>query len=36
MPARERQRRLETMSKRVEALESRRWAEGFLTRLGRY
>ena len=36
LPARERQRRLETMSKRVEALESRRWAEGFLTRLGRY
>ena len=36
MPARERQRRLETMSKRVEALESGRWAEGFLTRLGRY
>ena len=36
MPARERQRRLETMSKRVEDLESRRWAEGFLTRLGRY
>jgi trehalose 6-phosphate synthase/phosphatase len=36
LPARERQRRLETMSKRVEALETRRWAEGFLTRLGRY
>ncbi|HEX2426904.1 MAG TPA: bifunctional alpha,alpha-trehalose-phosphate synthase (UDP-forming)/trehalose-phosphatase [Gaiellaceae bacterium] len=36
LPARERQRRLETMAKRVEALESRRWAEGFLTRLGRY
>jgi trehalose 6-phosphate synthase/phosphatase len=36
MPARERQRRLETMSNRVEDLESRRWAEGFLTRLGRY
>jgi trehalose 6-phosphate synthase/phosphatase len=35
-PARERQRRLETMAKRVEDLESRRWAEGFLTRLGRY
>jgi trehalose 6-phosphate synthase/phosphatase len=36
LPARERQRRLETMSKRVEALDTRRWAEGFLTRLGRY
>jgi trehalose 6-phosphate synthase/phosphatase len=36
LPARERQRRLETMAKRVEDLESRRWAEGFLTRLGRY
>jgi trehalose 6-phosphate synthase/phosphatase len=36
LPARERQRRLETMAKRVEALETRRWAEGFLTRLGRY
>jgi trehalose 6-phosphate synthase/phosphatase len=36
LPARERQRRLETMSKRVEVLETRRWAEGFLTRLGRY
>jgi trehalose 6-phosphate synthase/phosphatase len=36
LPARERQRRLETMSKRVEDLETRRWAEGFLTRLGRY
>ena len=36
LPARERQRRLETMAKRVEALESSRWAEGFLTRLGRY
>jgi trehalose 6-phosphate synthase/phosphatase len=32
----ERRRRLETMSRRVEALESRRWAEGFLSRLGRY
>ena len=36
LPARERQRRLETMADRVEALDSRRWAEGFLTRLGRY
>jgi trehalose 6-phosphate synthase/phosphatase len=33
---RERRRRLETMAKRVEALDSRRWGEGFLTRLGRY
>ncbi len=36
LPARERQRRLETMSMRVEALDSQRWAEGFLSRLGRY
>jgi trehalose 6-phosphate synthase/phosphatase len=36
LPARERQRRLETMSKRVEDLDTQRWAEGFLTRLGRY
>jgi len=36
LPARERRRRLETMSKRVESLDSRRWAESFLTRLGRY
>jgi trehalose 6-phosphate synthase/phosphatase len=36
MPANERLRRLETMAKRVEALGSKRWAEGFLTRLGRY
>ena len=36
LSARERQRRLETMSKRVEELDSRRWADGFLTRLGRY
>ncbi len=36
LPARERQRRLETMSKRVEDLDTRRWAEAFLTRLGRY
>ena len=36
LPARERQRRLETMAERVEDLESRRWADGFLTRLGRY
>ena len=32
----ERRRRLETMAKRVEALDCRRWAEGFLTRLDRY
>lgn len=36
LPARERQRRLETMAKRVEALDCRRWAEGYLGRLGRY
>jgi trehalose 6-phosphate synthase/phosphatase len=36
LSARERQRRLETMAKRVEDLDSRRWADGFLTRLGRY
>ena len=36
LPARERQRRLETMAKRIEDLDTRRWAEGFLTRLGRY
>jgi len=36
LPARERQRRLETMSKRVEDLDTPRWAEGFLTRLGRF
>jgi trehalose 6-phosphate synthase/phosphatase len=32
----ERRRRLETMAKRVEGLDSRKWADGFLTRLGRY
>jgi trehalose 6-phosphate synthase/phosphatase len=32
----ERRRRLETMAKRVEALDCRKWADGFLTRLGRY
>jgi trehalose 6-phosphate synthase/phosphatase len=36
LDVRERRRRLETMAKRVEALDSRRWADGFLTRLGRY
>src|SRR5439155_4655714 len=36
LPARERQRRLETMAKRVETLDCRRWAEGYLGRLGRY
>jgi trehalose 6-phosphate synthase/phosphatase len=33
---RQRQRRLETMAKRVEDLDTRRWADGFLSRLGRY
>jgi trehalose 6-phosphate synthase/phosphatase len=32
----ERRRRLETMAKRVEALDCRKWADGFLTRLGRF
>jgi trehalose 6-phosphate synthase/phosphatase len=32
----ERRRRLETMAKRVEGLDCRKWADGFLTRLGRY
>jgi len=32
----ERRRRLETMARRVEALDTRKWADGFLTRLGRY
>ena len=32
---RERRRRLETMTKRVEALDCRRWADGFLMRLAR-
>ena len=32
----ERRRRLETMAKRVDALDCRKWADGFLTRLGRY
>jgi trehalose 6-phosphate synthase/phosphatase len=32
----ERRRRLETMAKRVEALDCRKWADGFLTRLGRH
>ncbi len=36
LPARERQRRLETMARRVEDLDTPRWAEGFLSRLGRY
>jgi trehalose 6-phosphate synthase/phosphatase len=30
-----RRRRLETMARRVEALDCRKWADGFLTRLGR-
>ncbi|CAN5147869.1 bifunctional alpha,alpha-trehalose-phosphate synthase (UDP-forming)/trehalose-phosphatase [soil metagenome] len=33
---RERRLRLETMTKRVEALDVGRWADGFLTRLARY
>ena len=32
----ERRRRLETMARRVEALDTRKWADAFLTRLGRY
>jgi trehalose 6-phosphate synthase/phosphatase len=32
----QRRRRLETMTKRVEALDCRKWADGFLTRLGRH
>jgi trehalose 6-phosphate synthase/phosphatase len=32
----ERRRRLETMAKRVVSLDSRKWADGFLTRLGRH
>ena len=32
----ERRGRLETMAKRVEALDCRKWADGFLTRLGRF
>lgn len=32
----ERRRRLGTMAKRVEELDSRKWADGFLTRLGRH
>jgi trehalose 6-phosphate synthase/phosphatase len=36
LDVRERRRRLETMTKRVEALDSKRWGEAFLTRLGRY
>jgi trehalose 6-phosphate synthase/phosphatase len=32
----ERRRRLETMAKRVDALDCRKWADGFLTRLGRH
>lgn len=36
LPRPERRRRLETMAKRVEALDGRRWAELFLSRLERY
>ena len=32
---RERRRRIETMVRRVEALDSKKWADGYLTRLGR-
>ena len=32
----ERRRRLETMARRVEALDTRTWADSYLTRLGRY
>jgi trehalose 6-phosphate synthase/phosphatase len=32
---RERRRRLETMARRVDALDTHKWADGFLTRLGR-
>jgi trehalose 6-phosphate synthase/phosphatase len=32
---RERRRRIEAMARRVEALDCRKWADGFLTRLGR-
>jgi trehalose 6-phosphate synthase/phosphatase len=35
LDAQERRRRLETMAGRVEALDCRKWADGFLTRLGR-
>ena len=36
LSARERRRRLETMGRRVESLDSRQWASGFLERLSRY
>jgi trehalose 6-phosphate synthase/phosphatase len=36
LSAPERQRRLGTMAKRVQDLDTRHWAEGFLSRLGRY
>lgn len=36
LPPAERRRRLETMARRVEALDALRWADAFLTRLGRY
>lgn len=36
MPASERRSRLETMAKRVELLDSRKWANGFLSRQARY
>ncbi|HWQ22501.1 MAG TPA: bifunctional alpha,alpha-trehalose-phosphate synthase (UDP-forming)/trehalose-phosphatase [Gaiellaceae bacterium] len=36
LPPAERRRRLETMARRVEALDAPRWADAFLTRLGRY
>jgi trehalose 6-phosphate synthase/phosphatase len=36
LPGRERRRRLEMMADRVDALDVRRWAQSFLTRMGRY
>lgn len=36
LPAGERRRRLETMARRVEALDSHVWADGFLERLARH
>lgn len=36
MSTAERRRRLETMARRVELLDSRKWAAGFLSRLARY
>jgi trehalose 6-phosphate synthase/phosphatase len=36
LDAPERRRRLETMGRRVEALDCRKWADAFLTKLGRF